>query len=57
MIMMLFQVSKHANEYYQVDRVQDVFQFGIVVFFCTFGILPWQRADTADPNFAEFLAW
>ena len=42
----------------QVDRVQDVFQFGIVVFFCLFGILPWQRADaTTDPNFAHFCAW
>ena len=42
----------------QVDRVQDVFQFGIVVFFCLFGILPWQRADSvADPHFAEFGAW
>ena len=42
---------------HQVDRVQDVFQYGIVVFFCVVGILPWQRADTADPNFAEFLSW
>lgn len=51
-------VAKHANEYYQVDRVQDVFQFGIVVFFCLFGILPWQRADeVTDPNFGEFSAW
>ena len=22
-----------------------------------FGILPWQRADVTDPNFAEFFAW
>ena len=51
-------VAKHANEYYQVDKVHDVFQFGIVVFFCLFGILPWQRADpAADPNFAEFTSW
>jgi len=50
-------VAKHANEYYQVDRVQDVFQFGIVIFFCQFGILPWQRADVTDPNFAEFINW
>ena len=42
----------------QVDRVQDVFQFGIVIFFCLFGILPWQRADpVADPHFAEFCSW
>merc|ERR1712012_700582 len=36
-------VARHANEYYQVDRVQDVFQFGIVVFYCLQGILPWQK--------------
>jgi serine/threonine protein kinase len=41
----------------QVDRVQDVFQFGIVIFFCLFGSLPWQRADVTDPNFAHFYAW
>lgn len=41
----------------QVDRAQDVFQFGIVIFFCLFGILPWQRADVADPNYSEFFAW
>lgn len=50
-------VAKHANEYYQVDRVQDVFQFGIVVFFCLLGVLPWQKADRTDPNFQEFCAW
>lgn len=50
-------VAKHANEYYQVDRVQDVFQFGIVVFFCLLGVLPWQKADLTDPHFAEFAAW
>lgn len=37
--------------------MQDVFQFGIVIFFCLFGILPWQRADVTDPNFGEFYAW
>ncbi len=38
--------------------MQDVFQFGIVIFFCLFGILPWQRADqTSDPNFSEFCIW
>ncbi|TRY77392.1 hypothetical protein TCAL_00140 [Tigriopus californicus] len=50
-------VAKHANEYYQVDKVQDVFQFGIVLFFCLFGILPWQRADVTDPYYSEFFAW
>lgn len=49
--------AKRANEYYQVDRGQDVFQFGVVIFFCVAGILPWQRADLTDPHFAEFLAW
>jgi len=50
-------VAKHTNEYYQVDRVQDVFQFGIVVFFCLLGILPWQKADPTDPNFNDFRIW
>ena len=50
-------VAKHANEYYQVDRVQDVFQLGIVVFFCLQGILPWQKADRTDPHFQEFCSW
>ena len=50
-------VAKHANEYYQVDRVQDVFQFGIVVFFCLLGVLPWQKADRTDPNYQDFCAW
>ena len=50
-------VAKHANEYYQVDRVQDVFQFGIVVFFCLLGVLPWQKADRTDPNYLDFCAW
>ena len=35
-------VHKRANEYYQVDKVQDIFQFGIVIFFCLLGVLPWQ---------------
>ena len=50
-------VAKRAHEYYGVDRTQDVFQFGIVAFFCLFGSLPWQRADVTDPNYAEFFAW
>jgi len=50
-------VAKHANEYYQVDRVQDVFQFGIVLFFCLLGVLPWQKADRTDPNFQDFCSW
>jgi len=50
-------VARHANEYYQVDKVQDVFQFGIVVFFCLQGVLPWQKADRTDPHFAEFCSW
>ncbi len=41
---------------------QDVFQLGIVTFFCVFGALPWQRAGgpdpaTSDPGYAEFAAW
>ena len=50
--------AKHTNEYYQVDWPQDTFQFGVVVYYCLLGVLPWQRADlAADPNFAEFNDW
>ena len=49
---------------YSVDRAQDVFQFGVVAFFCVFGALPWQRATAdgaggggPDPGYAEFAAW
>ncbi|CAB4060755.1 SBK [Lepeophtheirus salmonis] len=41
--------ARHANEYYQVDKMQDIFQFGIVIFFCLFGILPWQKKQTLKP--------
>ena len=47
-------VAKHANEYYQVDRYQDVFQFGIVVFFCLFGRLPWQVKHYNDKSIRTF---
>ncbi len=52
-----------SGQSYRVDRSQDVFQFGVVTFFCVFGALPWQRAggpdpsDAADPGYAEFAAW
>lgn len=50
-------VALHTNDNYQVDKMQDVFQFGVVTFFCLFGILPWQRADVTDPNYSEFFSW
>ena len=40
-----------------MDRVQDVFQFDIVLFFCLLGVLPWQKADRTDPNFQDFCSW
>ena len=47
---------KHANEYYQVDTVQDVFQFGIVIFFCLLGVLPWQVVISSNlHNFSELI--
>ncbi|XP_023329581.1 serine/threonine-protein kinase SBK1-like [Eurytemora carolleeae] len=50
-------VGKHAKEYYQVDRVQDVFQFGIVLLYCLLGVLPWQKPDNTDSNFNQFSLW
>jgi len=43
--------------YNQVDRVQDVFQFGIVLLYCLLGVLPWQKPDNTDSNFNQFSLW
>lgn len=37
--------------YYRTDRCHDVWQFGIVVFVCLTGCLPWQRAAHDDPRY------
>lgn len=35
----------------------DVWQFGIVIFVCLTGCLPWQKATQDDPRYARYLSW
>jgi serine/threonine-protein kinase SBK len=35
----------------------DVWQFGIVVFVCLTGCLPWQKAALDDPRYTRYLYW
>lgn len=35
----------------------DIWQFGIVLFVCLTGCLPWQKAGTDDPRYVRYLVW
>lgn len=35
----------------------DVWQFGIVIFVCLTGCLPWQKAAMDDPRYVRYLSW
>lgn len=35
----------------------DVWQFGIVIFVCLTGCLPWQKAAADDPRYTRYLTW
>jgi serine/threonine-protein kinase SBK len=34
-----------------------VWQFGIVIFVCLTGCLPWQKAGSDDPRYVRYLHW
>nr|XP_016941177.1 serine/threonine-protein kinase SBK1 isoform X3 [Drosophila suzukii] len=42
---------------YKADPSHDVWQFGIVIFVCLTGCLPWQKAASDDPRYVRYLAW
>ncbi|KAH8366293.1 hypothetical protein KR200_006252 [Drosophila serrata] len=42
---------------YKADPSHDVWQFGIVIFVCLTGCLPWQKASSDDPRYVRYLAW
>lgn len=42
---------------YKADPTHDVWQFGIVIFVCLTGCLPWQKAAPDDPRYMRYLAW
>ncbi|KPJ12343.1 Serine/threonine-protein kinase SBK1 [Papilio machaon] len=35
----------------------DIWQFGIVIFICLTGCLPWQKAAFDDPRYVSYLNW
>lgn len=43
--------------YFRAEICHDVWQFGIVIFVCLTGCLPWQKAALDDPRYARYLSW
>lgn len=41
----------------RADTSHDVWQFGIVIFVCLTGCLPWQKAAPDDPRYVRYLSW
>ncbi|XP_051159993.1 uncharacterized protein LOC127280779 [Leptopilina boulardi] len=46
-----------TDETYRALTAHDVWQFGIVLFVCLTGCLPWQKAATDDPRYTRYLNW
>ncbi|XP_037903299.1 serine/threonine-protein kinase SBK1 isoform X3 [Hermetia illucens] len=42
---------------YKADTSHDVWQFGILIFVCLTGCLPWQKAGPDDPRYVSYIAW
>nr|XP_023014917.1 serine/threonine-protein kinase SBK1-like [Leptinotarsa decemlineata]XP_023014919.1 serine/threonine-protein kinase SBK1-like [Leptinotarsa decemlineata]XP_023014920.1 serine/threonine-protein kinase SBK1-like [Leptinotarsa decemlineata] len=42
---------------YMAATSHDVWQFGIVIFVCLTGCLPWQKAAMDDPRYIRYLSW
>lgn len=42
---------------FRANTSHDVWQFGIVIFVCLTGCLPWQKATQDDPRFSRYLSW
>ncbi|KAI4470064.1 serine/threonine-protein kinase sbk1 [Holotrichia oblita] len=51
----ILQITTDGN--YMASTSHDVWQFGIVVFVCLTGCLPWQKAAMDDPRYARYLSW
>ncbi|XP_076246724.1 uncharacterized protein LOC143186820 [Calliopsis andreniformis] len=46
-----------TDETYKALTSHDVWQFGIVLFVCLTGCLPWQKAALDDPRYTRYLNW
>lgn len=47
-------LSIHTDNTYKTDLSHDVWQFGVVVFVCLTGCLPWQKAAPDDPRYMRY---
>lgn len=50
-------LKTNTDETYKADTSHDVWQFGVVVFVCLTGCLPWQKAASDDPRYVRYLQW
>ncbi|XP_055311394.1 probable myosin light chain kinase DDB_G0284661 [Sitodiplosis mosellana] len=46
-----------TDQTYQTVPSHDLWQFGIVLFVCLTGCLPWQKAASEDPRYMRYLVW
>ncbi|XP_050300564.1 serine/threonine-protein kinase SBK1 [Anthonomus grandis grandis] len=46
-----------TDESYICNSSHDVWQFGIVIFVCLTGCLPWQKAAFDDPRYVRYSSW
>ncbi|CAL7943381.1 unnamed protein product [Xylocopa violacea] len=46
-----------TDETYKALTSHDVWQFGIVLFVCLTGCLPWQKAASDDPRYTRYQNW
>jgi serine/threonine-protein kinase SBK len=43
---------------YKAEFHQDVWQFGVILFVCVTGCLPWQKASPSDdPRYSRYVQW
>lgn len=46
--------------HFRTNQIHDIWQFGIVIFVCLTGCLPWQKAALDDPRYNRlnvFASW
>ncbi|XP_030766251.1 serine/threonine-protein kinase SBK1-like [Sitophilus oryzae] len=51
----ILEIATDGN--YSCNTSHDVWQFGIVIFVCLTGCLPWQKAAFDDPRYVKYISW
>ncbi|CAO1350600.1 unnamed protein product [Diamesa hyperborea] len=50
-------ICTETDDTYKTDFTHDIWQFGIVLFICLTGCLPWQKASLDDPRYNKYIQW